>query len=75
MYLVITFVPATLQRSCTTAGFEATFDDNLRVDIEDLLLVIRYWGTVCNGPCIQDHDGDGVTDVDDMLYVVEHWTE
>ena len=38
------------------------------IDIEDLLLLIGYWGT-SDGDC----DADGDTDIEDLLYLIGSW--
>jgi hypothetical protein len=38
------------------------------VGVDDLLLVIAYWGTGGG-----DIDGDGTTDVDDLLSIINAW--
>jgi hypothetical protein len=46
--------------------------NNNEVDVADLLLVIRSWGSVAPG-VPADINNDGVVNVQDMLIVIENW--
>lgn len=45
-------------------------DDGV-INIDDLLLVINFWGT-CSG-CSADANGDGLVNIDDLLLVINGW--
>ena len=51
-------------------------DNNGRVDIFDLLLVLEQYGRTCPPPdlCEGDVNGDFVVDIFDMLMVLANWT-
>ncbi|MEE2908381.1 MAG: dockerin type I domain-containing protein [Planctomycetota bacterium] len=72
-------VPGTHVRQTNVANFmlhrgvRGDVNDDLTVNIDDLLSIIRLWGEQCNGPCRYDHDGDGEIDVNDLLFVINHW--
>jgi hypothetical protein len=56
----------------------ADVDQNGRIDIDDLLLVINSWGSPCTGSCAGDiHPsicgGNGSVDIDDLLVVINAW--
>jgi probable HAF family extracellular repeat protein len=48
----------------------ADIDTNCRVDVQDLLLVLREWD---NDVSIADVTSDGIVDVWDLLEVITHW--
>ena len=41
--------------------------------INQLLNVIDHWGQPCGGPWCGDYNGDGVVDVNDLLWVIQNW--
>lgn len=55
--------------SCGTEDCPGNVDDNDQVDIEDLLLVLREFGSSTEG----DADGDGDTDIEDLLLVLREF--
>jgi len=42
------------------------------VDVNDLLILIAYWGA-CTGTCDGDVNDDGTVDVDVLLIVISNW--
>jgi hypothetical protein len=46
-------------------------NDDGQVNIDDLLLVINFWGS-CSG-CQGDGNNDGLVNIDDLLLVINGW--
>lgn len=53
-----------------TCGCPGDLDENEVTEINDLLLVLSFWG---NDDGNGDIDGDGVTNVTDLLIVIDTW--
>lgn len=43
------------------------------VDLDDLLVVLASWGTICNNDCIADIDRSGEVGLDDLLILLAAW--
>jgi hypothetical protein len=46
-------------------------DGDLIVGVEDILVVIGYWGNTTGSPA--DINNDGIVDVQDLLEIVAAW--
>ena len=55
-------------------GLSGDVNNDRTIDVADLLAIVTYYGSTCTGPCAVDHDGDGVVEIDDLLNVLEHWS-
>ena len=55
-------------------GLSGDVNNDRSVDVADLLAIVTYYGSTCTGPCAVDHDGDGLVEIDDLLSVLEHWS-
>jgi hypothetical protein len=61
--------------NCLAVCTPGDIDGDNRVNLDDLLAVIKNWGacrTPCP-PCPSDLNSSCTVDVDDLLYVIQHW--
>jgi hypothetical protein len=62
---------------CPVVCTPGDINGDARVNVNDLLVVITYWGAcpVPCPPCFADLNSSCTVDVDDLLYVIQHWLQ
>jgi hypothetical protein len=55
-------------------GLSGDVHNDRTIDVIDMLAVVEYFGSTCNGPCSVDLDGDGVVEMHNLLNVLEQWS-
>jgi len=76
----MTFLPLTLAMTAlsltatlASATPNADIDNNGIVDSLDLLLISTNLNQTCDGTCVTDLNDDGMTDIADLLIVMQQW--
>jgi len=76
----MTFLPLTLAMTAlsltatlASATPNADIDNNGIVDSLDLLLISTNLNQTCDGTCVTDLNDDGMTDITDLLIVMQQW--